>query len=52
VLEDLHWADATSLSLVPFVARALPRRRLADEGLEPTDVAVFGGALRFSRHGR
>ena len=22
-LEDLHWADATSLSLVPFVARAL-----------------------------
>ncbi len=23
VLEDLHWADATSLSLVPFVARAL-----------------------------
>jgi tetratricopeptide (TPR) repeat protein len=23
VLEDLHWADATSLSLVPFLARAL-----------------------------
>ena len=33
-------------------ARALPRRLLADEALEPTDVAVFGGALRFSRHGR
>ncbi len=23
VLEDLHWADATSLSLIPFLARAL-----------------------------
>jgi DNA-binding CsgD family transcriptional regulator len=26
VLEDLHWADATSLSLVPFLARALRGR--------------------------
>ena len=25
VLEDLHWADATSLSLIPFLARALAR---------------------------
>ena len=33
-------------------ARALPRRLLTDEGLAPADVAVFGGALRFSRHGR
>jgi menaquinone-dependent protoporphyrinogen oxidase len=33
-------------------ARALPRRLLADEGLEPAEVAVFGGALRFSRHSR
>mgnify|MGYP001481496022 CR=1 FL=1 len=23
MLEDLHWADATSLSLIPFLARAL-----------------------------
>jgi menaquinone-dependent protoporphyrinogen oxidase len=33
-------------------ARALPRRLLADERLAPTEVAVLGGALRFSRHGR
>ena len=33
-------------------ARALPRRLLADEGLEPAEAAVFGGALRFSRHTR
>jgi menaquinone-dependent protoporphyrinogen oxidase len=33
-------------------ARALPRRLLADEGLDPAEVAVFGGALRFSRHTR
>jgi DNA-binding CsgD family transcriptional regulator/tetratricopeptide (TPR) repeat protein len=25
LLEDLHWADATSLSLMPFLARALAR---------------------------
>ena len=29
VLEDLHWADATSLSLVPFLARALRREPVA-----------------------
>ena len=29
VLEDLHWADATSLSLVPFLARALGRDPVA-----------------------
>ena len=29
VLEDLHWADATSLSLIPFLARALPREPVA-----------------------
>ena len=29
VLEDLHWADATSLSLVPFLARALRRDPVA-----------------------
>ncbi len=29
VLEDLHWADATSLSLVPFLARTLDRQRIA-----------------------
>ena len=29
VLEDLHWADATSLSLVPFLARALGREPVA-----------------------
>ena len=29
VLEDLHWADATSLSLVPFLARALRGRPVA-----------------------
>ena len=33
-------------------ARALPRRLLADEELDPAEVAVFGGALRFSRHNR
>ncbi len=29
VLEDLHWADATSLSLIPFLARALARDPVA-----------------------
>ncbi len=29
VLEDLHWADATSLSLIPFLARALAREPVA-----------------------
>ena len=29
VLEDLHWADATSLTLVPFLARALGRDPVA-----------------------
>ena len=29
VLEDLHWADATSLSLIPFLARALRRDPVA-----------------------
>jgi menaquinone-dependent protoporphyrinogen oxidase len=33
-------------------ARELPRRFLRDLRLEPREVAVFGGALRFSRHGR
>jgi menaquinone-dependent protoporphyrinogen oxidase len=32
-------------------AREYPRRLLGDEGLEPREVAVVGGALRFSRHG-
>ncbi len=44
VLEDLHWADATSLSLVPFLARALGRDPVAlvltyrpdDEGGSPS----------------
>ncbi len=29
ILEDLHWADATSLSLVPFLTRALARDPVA-----------------------
>src|SRR5262249_59143881 len=29
VLEDLHWADGTSLALVPFLARALSREPVA-----------------------
>jgi menaquinone-dependent protoporphyrinogen oxidase len=33
-------------------ARELPRRFLRDLRLEPREVAVLGGALRFSRHGR
>jgi menaquinone-dependent protoporphyrinogen oxidase len=33
-------------------AEALPRRVLDGAGLRPAQVAVFGGALRFSRHGR
>ena len=33
-------------------ALELPRRMLEEMGLEPREVAVFGGALRFSRHGR
>ena len=32
VLEDLHWADATSLSLVPFLARALRGRPVSSSG--------------------
>ena len=33
-------------------ARDLPRRLIAEGGFEPVEVEVFGGALRFSRHGR
>jgi menaquinone-dependent protoporphyrinogen oxidase len=33
-------------------ARELPRRLMADAGLAPLEIAVFGGALRFSHHGR
>jgi menaquinone-dependent protoporphyrinogen oxidase len=33
-------------------ARELPWRFLRDLALEPREVAVFGGALRFSRHRR
>ncbi len=49
VLEDLHWADATSLSLVPFIARALRGRPVAVLVTFRSEADAGSGALAAMR---
>ena len=58
-LESLPWAFfsvclaiASTREDSRAVAGKLPHQLLAREGLAPREVAVFAGALRFSRHSR
>ena len=46
VLEDLHWADASTLDLVVFLAHNLDRRRVLLLGTYRADEPASAGRVR------